>query len=333
MGCFKISSFIFKCDKLIISISDIIIALVNSSLNNPLMNKDFFNEFKILDGGMGQELLARGIEAESDLWSASALANKEYHQIIKDCHLDFINAGAEIILTNTFTCRRTRLEDNKIENRFEELNSTAVKIANQAVKESGKKIHIAGSLPPQNFTYIPDLGDKAKTKKNFYDQAKILNEGVDLFYLDVMSSFEECEIAIQSIKDFNKPFIIGVHFKKNSLLPSGERLKDVIAKLKDFKPLAITGSCVHYNDIISAKDDFKNLDIPFGFKMNAFKEIPEGWKPDASNPNLVLGKNEDITVLKFQEIAKEFIDMGAKLVGGCCEVGPNHIKKISELRN
>lgn len=293
----------------------------------------FKEGFKILDGGMGQELLARGVKPISNLWSATALMNKDYHQIIKDCHLDFINSGAEIILTNTFGCRRRRLEENQIENRFEELNTTAVNLAKQSVKESGKKVLIAGSLPPQNFTYLPELGDKKKMQQNFYDQAKILNGGVDLFYLDVLSSFDEIEIAVQSIKDFNKPFVIGIHFKKNGLLPSGEKLCDVIEKVKNFKPTAITGSCVAYEDVMSVKNDFLNSGLPFGFKVNAFREIPVGWKPDSSNPNLALGKNEDITVLKFQEISKEFIDMGAKLIGGCCEIKPTHIKKITELRH
>ena len=297
-----------------------------------MIHKNFFSEFKILDGGMGQELLARGVKPISNLWSATALMNKDYHQIIKDCHLDFINSGAEIILTNTFGCRRRRLEENQIENRFEELNTTAVKLAKQSVQESGKKVLIAGSLPPQNFTYLPELGDIEKIKQNFYDQAKILNEGIDLFYLDVLSSFDEIEIAVQSIKDFNKPFVIGIHFKKNGLLPSGEKLRDVIEKVKNFKPTAITGSCVAYEDVMSVKNDFLNSGLPFGFKVNAFREIPVGWKPDSSNPNLALGKNEDITVLKFQEISKEFIDMGAKLIGGCCEIKPAHIKKITELR-
>ena len=298
-----------------------------------MFHKNFFSEFKILDGGIGQELLARGVKPISNLWSATALMNKDYHQIIKDCHLDFINSGAEIILTNTFGCRRRRLEENQIENRFEELNTTAVKLAKQSVQESGKKVLIAGSLPPQNFTYLPELGDKKKMQQNFYDQAKILNEGVDLFYLDVLSSFDEIEIAVQSIRDFNKPFIIGIHFKKNGLLPSGEKLCDVIEKVKNFKPAAITGSCVAYEDVMSVKNDFLNSGLPFGFKVNAFREIPVGWKPDSSNPNLALGKNEDITVLKFQEISKEFIDMGAKLIGGCCEIKPAHIKKITELRH
>ena len=298
-----------------------------------MIKEDLLSKFKILDGGMGQELLARGVKPLSNLWSATALMETQYHQIVKDCHKDFINAGAEIILTNTFGCRRRRLEENQIEDRFEELNLAALKLARESVNESGKKVLVAGSLPPQNFTYLPELGDIEKMKKNFYDQAKILNEGIDLFYLDVLSSFDEIQIAIQSIKQFNKPFVVGIHFKKNGLLPSGENLKDVINKIKPHNPVAITGSCVAYEDVIEAKDDFIKSGLPFGFKVNAFKEIPIGWKPDSSNPNLALGKNEDLTIFKFQEISKEFIDMGAKLIGGCCEITPAHIKKISELKN
>ena len=92
----------------------------------------------------------------------------KYHQIIKDCHLDFINAGAEIILTNNNGSRRRRLEDNQIEHRFQELNFAALKLARESVKESGRKVLIAGSLPPQNFTYLPDLGDIEKMKKKFF---------------------------------------------------------------------------------------------------------------------------------------------------------------------
>ena len=123
------------------------------------MKDNFFDNFKILDGGMGQELLARGVKPISNLWSATALMNKDYHQIIKDCHLDFINSGAEIILTNTFGCRRRRLEENQIENRFEELNMTAVKLAKQSVKESGKKTSrlTCSSIPTRTTAFTAGL--------------------------------------------------------------------------------------------------------------------------------------------------------------------------------
>ena len=82
------------------------------------MNLDFFKKTRVLDGGMGQELLARGVKTKGTLWSANAILQKKYHQLLLDTHLDFINAGAEVIITTTFTTRRSRLRDNNIEDKF-----------------------------------------------------------------------------------------------------------------------------------------------------------------------------------------------------------------------
>ena len=99
------------------------------------MNLDFFKQTRILDGGMGQELLARGMKPNGTLWSANALLKDEYHQLLLDTHLDFIKSGAEIIVTTTFTTRRLRLRDNKIEDKFEYLNTKAGEIAKKAKKK------------------------------------------------------------------------------------------------------------------------------------------------------------------------------------------------------
>ena len=97
------------------------------------MDINFFKETRILDGGMGQELLARGME-NGTLWSANALLQEKYHQLLLDTHLDFIKAGAEVIVTTTFTTRKTRLRDNNVEDKFEYLNKKAGEIAQKAKK-------------------------------------------------------------------------------------------------------------------------------------------------------------------------------------------------------
>ena len=99
------------------------------------MDLNFFKQTRILDGGMGQELLARGMEPNGTLWSANALLQEKYHQLLLETHLDFINAGAEIIVTATFTTRRLRLRDNNVEDKFEYLNNKAGEIALQAKKK------------------------------------------------------------------------------------------------------------------------------------------------------------------------------------------------------
>ena len=90
------------------------------------MDKDFFKKTRILDGGMGQELLKRGLKPQGSLWSASALIEEKYHELVVDTHLDFINAGADVIVTATFTTRRIRLIENKCEEHFEHINTKAL---------------------------------------------------------------------------------------------------------------------------------------------------------------------------------------------------------------
>ena len=83
------------------------------------MDLDFFKTTRILDGGMGQELLARGMVPNGTLWSASALLNEKYHKLLLDTHIDFIKAGAEVIVTTTFTTRKVRLKDNNDQEKLE----------------------------------------------------------------------------------------------------------------------------------------------------------------------------------------------------------------------
>ncbi len=176
------------------------------------MDIDFFKKTRILDGGMGQELLYKGLKPKGTLWSAHALIDKDCHQMVVDSHLDFINAGAEVIVTSTFTARRNRLIQNDSEKYFEEINIKAVELAQKARDISKKDILIAGGLPNQKQTYSADLGkDLNVIKKNFFDQAKLLKNGIDFFYLDVMSSGLECEIALKAIEAYNIPVLVGIH--------------------------------------------------------------------------------------------------------------------------
>lgn len=296
------------------------------------MNINFFNKVRILDGGMGQEILNRGVKPHGTIWGATALLHKKYHQIVVNAHLDFIKAGAEVIVTNSFGSRKRRLIENNLEKKFNELNITAGKLAAKAVKKSKKKTLIAGSLPPQNFTYFADLGGSLNfIKDGFYQQAKCLNPYVDFFYLDVMSSLKECEIGIQSIKSFKKEFLIGIHIRENGKLPSGEKFITVVKKLEKYNPIGILASCVSIENLSQITKDIKKINVPFGFKINAFEHIPAGWKPDANNPKVQLGTRHDLNPKKFLKVCEKFKKIGAKIIGGCCEITPAHIKQIKKM--
>jgi len=305
------------------------------------MDINYFSKTRILDGGMGQELLKRGLKPQGTLWSAAALIEEKYHQLVIDTHLDFINAGADVIVTTTFTARRIRLIQNKCEEHFEYINTKAVELALKARDVSKKNILVAGGLPNQYQTYSENLGDDLNLiEKNFYDQAKLLKSNIDFFYLDVMGSGKECEIALKTIKSFNLPVLIGVHIRKNGKLPSGENISDIVKKYKEENWLGIIAACVHPESYEIITKELKNLDIPYGFKLNAFKNIPDDYAVrEAStwgkggNPTKILGSREDINESKFYEFVKKFKDAGATILGGCCEIRPSHISKIANLKN
>ena len=304
------------------------------------MDINYFSKTRILDGGMGQELLKRGLKPQGTLWSAAALIEKKYHQLVVDTHLDFINSGADVIVTTTFTARRIRLIQNKCEEHFEYVNTKAVELALKARDISKKNILIAGGLPNQYQTYSANLGDDLNLiEKNFYDQAKLLKKNIDFFYLDVMGSGKECEIALKTVKSFNLPVLVGVHIRKNGKLPSGENISDIVKKYKEENWLGIIAACVAPESYEIIIKELKNLDIPYGFKLNAFKNIPDDYGVSSSsiwgkngNPTIILGKREDITESKFYEFAKKFKDDGATILGGCCEIRPSHINEIAKLK-
>ena len=300
------------------------------------MNLDFFKQTRVLDGGMGQELLARGMKPKGTLWSANALLDEKYHQLLKDTHRDFVKAGAEVIVTTTFTTRRKRLRDNNVEDKFEYLNIKAGQIALD-IKKEFPNIFVAGGLPPQNLTYEADNRTEYEIIKNFNEQAKLLNPYVDFFYFDVWSSIKEFKCGIDAIKEFNKPYLIGIHISEGTTLPSGENISDIKSIIDD-QLLGIMLSCVSPENYEINLEELKSLKVPFGFKINGFittkpkNGYSSTFTKSNGNPNEFLGQRKDLTPKKIGEIVKKFKDSGATILGGCCETRPSHINAMANIK-
>ena len=301
------------------------------------MDLNFFKQTRILDGGMGQELLARGLNPEGTLWSAKALLEENTQKLVENIHEDFVKAGAEVIVTNTFTTREKRLRENNLQDKFKFLNKKAGEIAYK-IKKKYPWIMIAGGLPPQNITYSADTRKKNEIESNFYEQAKIINPFVDFFYFDVLSSIQEIKIATESIKSFNKPFLIGAHISEGTFLPSGEKLSKITKNIDCKNLLGLILACVSPENFSKNIKELKQIGFPFGFKLNAFErtKIHGGYtknykKSKTGNPNEFLGQRKDLTPKKMSELAKKFRDEGATILGGCCETRPSHIKEIAKL--
>jgi len=305
------------------------------------MNKDFFKQIRILDGGMGQELLAKGLVSMGTLWSASANLEKKFHNLVLDLHLSYINSGADVIITNTFSARRIRLIQNKVNEHFKYINEQACLLAIKAKDISKKDILIAGSLPSQRDTYVEDKRKSDEIEKDFLDQATIIYPYIDFFYLDVLSSGKELDIASNVAAKLKKPILAGIHIKKNCLLPSSESITEVVKKYRNENWLGLIGACISPEIVEKSIDELSDTNLPFGFKANLWEIDEPGpqqtfnnarFNEVGSNPNIAFGKRDQYTAKLFYKFSKKMIDKGATIVGGCCETSPEHINEINKLR-
>ena len=297
------------------------------------------NKKYILDGGSGQTLIEKGLIPKGSLWSATALIDKKLHYMILDMHLDFINAGSDIIVTSNFSVRKNRLiEHNKLDS-FEYATKQAGKLAKQAKLNSNKDVLIAGSLPTQGTVYFAEINlTEIEIFNNFKQAASILNPYVDLFYLDVLCSFKEISIALEAIKEFDKTSLIGIHLNNNGKLPSNEEIEDICDKIENYNCSGIILACVSPEIVNLSLKKMSNSKLPFGFKVNAFKNIPEDNQDYLKifsykgNPVEVFGTREkEFTPEFFENFVASTVKKGAKLLGGCCEIKPKHINSISKL--
>ena len=133
--------------------------------------------------------------------------------------------------------------------------------------------------------------------------------------------------------------MIGAHISEGTILPSGEKISEIITQIYHDKLLGMILSCISPENYELNLKEIKNLNIPFGFKLNGF--IKTNPKPNytgaykkskTGNPNEFLGQRKDLTPDKMAEFAKKFHDAGATILGGCCETRPSHIKAFSKLK-
>ena len=227
-----------------------------------------------------------------------------------------------------------RLIENDCEDKFEYINKTIGQIA-EKTKDHFPDVLIAGGLPPQNLTYKADERSNDEISNDFYNHAKLINPYVDFYYFDVLSSINEIVLGVKSIKEFKKPYLVGVHISEGKNLPSGEKIYDLIGNLDKNRLLGITLSCVSPENFQQNINELKSLDIPFGFKLNGFiktNPIPKFDKNQKQKSERVIGVRKDLTPIKMAEFAKKFKDDGATILGGCCETRPSHIEMFTKLK-
>lgn len=280
---------------------------------------------------MGNELLTRRSDLVSGLWSAQYLIDAP--ELVKEVHLEYINSGADLIITNTYSTIPSYLSKKNAEDKMPELIRLAGKLAREAVKDSKKEVRVAGSLPPLEESYRPDLVIEAGEAVPIYETLiKELTPYVDIFICETMSSIEEMQHAMQALKnlDNEKPVWISWSLKedKKNQLRSGETIEDALNASAEIEPEAYLFNCTDPYAITEGIKELKKLtQKPIGGYPNVFN-VPDGWTLD----NEVQVSVRDLSISKFLEFAIEWRNLGATIIGGCCGIGPKFIKAIADIK-
>ncbi len=285
----------------------------------------------LLDGGMGQEIVNRGGKGGFGEWAVAAVY--EDADLVREIHCDYIRAGADVITTNTYGTTRIRLRHAGIEDRFEELARTAGELAQAARADCGRPdVRVAASLPPLEASYVNEFAlSFDETAAQFGELMDLLAPYVDIFLGETLSTSFEARAFLQAAAARDKTAWLSLtlddHGSTN--LRGGESLKAVIADLGDATPDALLINCCTPDSISCALPILRARGIPYGAYANGFVEIPDDWEEEGGV--VQLSSRADLPPEVYADHAAGWMEAGASIVGGCCEIGPAHIARLRQL--
>ena len=287
----------------------------------------------LLDGEVGCGLRKRVAAGDDrNLLPASILLDDP--SIVRGLHMDYINAGAKIITTNTYATVRTRVESLLgLGDRWEEMVAIACQAAVEARSECGKDVLIAGSLPPLHGSYKPDqVGAWSEISATYKEHVSLMSDHVDLFLCETMTTAMEGRAAAEAARESGKPVWVSWHIRDDgsALLRSGETIQQAWEAVADLRPEAILVNCCTPESVMAAIPHLARTGAAiFGGYANGFSCIPEGWTIQKGGIQ-GLGKRYDLTPEAYVELAQLWLEAGARVAGGCCEVGPRYIAEMHE---
>lgn len=285
----------------------------------------------LLDGGTGMELLRRSSDKTPRLWSAQYLLSEP--ELVRAVHRDYIEAGARVITINAYSASYTRMAMVGETERVPQMQQRACELALAARDDAGAagaRVRIAGCLPPLNGTYRPDRVREFETNRAEYARlAELQAPHVDLFLCETLSSAEEARAAVSALSPLGKPIWVAFTLQDDGAnLRSGESVAQAVRALAGLPVEAVLANCCPPESITRAMPDLAALGLPVGGYANGFTEIPKTFMPGKTR--LVLRSRQDLDPPAYAEHALRWVEAGARLVGGCCEVGPAHIALLHD---
>ena len=282
----------------------------------------------LLDGGIGQELVLRAREKPTGLWSTRVLLDSP--QLVREVHDDYFAAGADIATANSYALHRDRLTRFGIEHKFAALQRAACQLAVDARDAYGAG-RVAGSIGPAGWSYRPDLAPPLEQAAEIYAEvAQIQADYVDFLLLETMSSVREARGALMGSTTVKLPvwLAVSVNDADGTKLRSGEPLTDILALVSEFNPQALLVNCSVPEAVSQALPLLVANAVSVGAYANGFTGINKEFTRAGSAVDL-LEAREDLGPQAYADFAVQWISQGTEIVGGCCEVGPAHIRELA----
>jgi len=272
----------------------------------------------LLDGATGTELTRRGVDTGLPLWSANALTTETGLNVLRQVHLDYLHAGADVLTTNTFRTHRRALAGPGHGAR--ELTSRAVATAREAVAQFGQRARVAGSVAPLEDCYRPDLvpTDDECRAEHAERITHLVEAGVDLLLIETMNSIREAVIAAQQATSTGRPTWVSLVCDREGRMLSGESVAVAAEMLLPLGVRALGVNCGPAHTLAKPLAELRAICGP-DFPLMAYGNIghadeTQGWiNTDAVSP---------------ESYAQWAHTWPAQIVGGCCGTTPEHIRKL-----
>ena len=274
------------------------------------------NEVIVFDGGVGTYLYEKGIYINT-CFDELNLTNPD---LVAEVHRDYVNAGADVVETNTFGANRFKLAPHGLDTKVHEINRKGAEIAR---KVAGETTFVAGSIGPLG-AQIEPIGKLSydEAKEVFKEQARgLLEGGVDLIVLETFALVSELVQAVRAVRELDPkiPVMAQVTVNDDGVLLSGATLESFVNEVTKCDVDVIGLNCS-----VGPKAMLEALE-----QLRPLTKIPVSVQPNAGVPQNVGGRNIYMTSPEYiAEYAKRFILSGANVVGGCCGTNPEHIKAI-----
>jgi methionine synthase / methylenetetrahydrofolate reductase (NADH) len=269
----------------------------------------------VCDGAMGTMLYSKGISLNR-CYDELNLTNP---QMVKDVHLAYLKAGAEVLETNTFGATRTRLAKFDLADKAREINLAAVRLAREA---AGEDLYVAGAVGPLGVRLEP-LGPTSldEAREVFREQMAALAEGgVDLILIETMVDLNEAHQALLAAREASSlPVVVQMTIQEDGSTPIGTLPEDFARRLDEWGADLIGLNCsVGPAAVLEALERMAQVTTK---KLSA--------QPNAGMPRTVDGRSIYLCSPEYMAShARRFIQTGVRLVGGCCGTTPEHIRAI-----